>query len=79
MLRKESLFRNFVDFLSLEYCPWPGTHMQEEPQKDSLPYPFQSQRLRLDLVFPHQICSVPAHIQKVKKYQKNRGEFIFHF
>jgi hypothetical protein len=34
---------------------------------------------RLDLVFPHQICSVPAHMQKVKKYQKNRGEFTFHF
>jgi hypothetical protein len=39
MLRKESLFWHFLDFLSLADCPWPGTHIQEEPQKDSLPCP----------------------------------------
>ncbi len=64
MLRKEFPFWHFLDFLSLVDCPWPGPHIQEEPEKDSLLYTFQPQRPRLDLVFQHQICSVPAHKQE---------------
>ncbi len=44
----------------------------------TIPYPIQPQRLRLDLVFRHQICSVPAHKQKLKIYQRTMGEFVFH-
>jgi hypothetical protein len=39
----------------------------------------EPQRLRLDLVFPHQICSVPAHIQKSKEISKEQGRIYFSF